>query len=55
MFITLHLVINGPVDKCVHAFPSALCMGLNGFFTAFGYTHFNFIIGLCIITVFYCA
>ena len=39
--IPLHLVINGPVDKCVHAFPSALCMGLNGISLRLIHSNFN--------------
>lgn len=46
-FIPLHLVINGPVDKCVHAFPSALCMGLYNVFLTFGERQVNSIVCFC--------
>ena len=45
--IPLHLVINGPVDKCVHAFPSALCMGLYNVFLTFGERQVNSIVCFC--------
>ena len=45
--VLLHLVINGPVDKCVHAFPSALCMGLYNVFLTFGERQVNPIVCFC--------